>query len=295
MKKVLTKMAQKTFAQRFERIVRDIRDQYFRNYKDENLPSQIFDSAIPKYTISFCTTCMNRFFHLKKTFLKNVESNKNYPNVEFVLVNYNSQDELHEWAKKHLPPYIEKGLVTYYHTTIPKFFHASKAKNLAHKVARGQILCNLDGDNFTGNDFAFYINYKMQLGGENSLLQFKKAPYWGTEGRIVLAKKYFLELGGYDEDLEPTGHQDHDLMDRGKVLGLKYENIQIENFLHYLSNTTVEKSINVSENLINFYHFNSKNRTQSRQNIEMNLLRANPNGWGLTPLYKNFEKETIVY
>jgi predicted glycosyltransferase involved in capsule biosynthesis len=288
-------MIQRTFGQRFERLVRDIRDQYFRNYKDEKLPAEIFDNALPKYSISFCTTCMNRFFHLKRTFLKNVESNRNYPNVEFVLVNYNSQDKLHQWAKKNLPSYIERGLVNYYHTTEPRYFHASKAKNLAHKVSNGEIVCNLDGDNFTGNDFAYYINYKMQTGGIDSLLQFKKAPYWGTEGRIVLAKKYFLELGGYDENLGPTGHQDHDLMDRGKIFGLKYENIQIENFLHYLSNTTFEKSVNVSEDLINFYDFESKNRKQSTENIKMNLLRANSDGWGNIPLYKNFGEEAIVY
>ncbi|HOX84031.1 MAG TPA: glycosyltransferase family A protein [Chryseolinea sp.] len=288
-------MTQKTYAQRFERMLRDFRDQYFRNYKDEKLPDAIFDKALPKYSISFCTTCMNRFFHLKKTFLNNVENNKNYPNVEFVLLNYNSQDELHDWATKNLPPYIERGLVNYYHTTEPKSFHASKAKNLAHKVAKGEILCNLDGDNFTGKDFAFYINHRMQLNGIDSLLQFKKAPYWGTEGRVVLAKKYFIELGGYDEALEPTGHEDHDLMDRGKALGLRYENIQIENFLHYLSNTTVEKAVNVSEKEVNFYDLESKNRKQSKENIEKNILKANLSGWGETPLYKNFGKETLVY
>ena len=185
---------QNTIRQRLERMVRDFRDQYFRNYKDEKLPAAIYEFSLPKQSISFCTTCMNRFFHLKKTFLKNVENNKNYSGVEFVLLNYNSQDELHEWAKKNLPPYIERGLVSYYHTTEPKSFHASKAKNLAHKVAKGEILCNLDGDNFTGKDYAFYINHQIQTKGMNGLFHFKKAPYWGTEGRIVLSKKNFIPV-----------------------------------------------------------------------------------------------------
>ena len=275
--------------------MRDFRDQYLRKYKVEKLPEAMFDAALEKRSISFCTTCMNRFFHLKKTFLENVNNNKDYPNVEFVLLNYNSGDGLHDWAKKALPPYIEQGLVNYYHTDLPKSFHASKAKNLAHKVASGDILCNLDGDNFTGKGYAFYINYKMQTAGMDSLLQFKKAPYWGTEGRIVLSKKNFFELGGYDEDLEPTGHEDHDLMDRGKALGLQYENIQIENFLHYLSNTTLEKAVNVSREPVDYYALESKNRQQSRMNIEQGRLRANPGGWGLTPLYKNFGSESKIY
>jgi hypothetical protein len=33
-----------------------------------------------------------------------------------------------------------------------------RAKNIAHQIATGDIVCNLDADNYTGKDFAFYIN-----------------------------------------------------------------------------------------------------------------------------------------
>jgi hypothetical protein len=277
--------------QPLERKIRDFRDHYLRRYRHESLPKEIYSKALNKYSISFCTTCMNRFFHLQKTFLKNIHDNEKYPHVEFVLVNYNSQDGLHTWAQKTLPPYIEKGIVNYYHTTTPEHFHASIAKNLAHKVANGKIVCNLDADNFTGKDFAFYLNYKMQALGESALLHVKKAPYWGTEGRIVLMKKDFMTLGGYDESFGPIGHQDHDLIDRAKAYGLQYENIQIENFLHYLSNTTIEKSNNCSEEYVNYYDFCDDNRKRSHENLARNILHANPDGWGSTPLYKNFSNE----
>src|SRR5690606_33709522 len=136
------------------------------------------------------------------------QDNESYPAVEFVLINYNSEDQLHEWAQDVLRPYIEKGIVNYYFTPEPRFFHASIAKNLAHKVATGDIVCNLDGDNFTGKDFAFYLNYVVNKRGDNYIFHFKKAPYWGTEGRIALTRKNFLALGGYDESFEPIGHQD---------------------------------------------------------------------------------------
>ena len=104
-----------------------------------------------------------------------------------------------------------------------------------------------------------------------------------------------MELGGYDESLDPIGHEDHDLMDRGKAIGMQYENIQIENFLHYLSNTTKEKSENCDVNPENYYNYESRNRIKSQENIAAGKVKANPHGWGLYPLYKNFSKEARVY
>ena len=47
-----------------------------------------------QYKISFCTNCMGRTDDLKQTYLQNIEDNKEYPNVEFVLLNYNSKDDI---------------------------------------------------------------------------------------------------------------------------------------------------------------------------------------------------------
>lgn len=280
--------------QLIERKIRDIRDIYFRRYKDEKLPDEMFRHN-KHLSISFCTTCMNRLFHLKETYVQNIKDNLDYPAVEFVLVNYNSQDGLHEWVKENLTKYINNGLVNYYYTDAPEVFHASIAKNLAHKVAKGDVVCNLDADNFTGKNFAFYINHAMQQEGLSALLQFKKAPYWGTEGRIVLSKENFFKLGGYDEELAPIGHEDHDLMDRAKAYGLKYKNVPIENFLHYLSNTTYEKAVNVSKDSVRYYDLESTNRELSQKNIQLGKLQANEKGWGTIPLMKNFSTEKKVY
>ena len=110
-----------------------------------------------------------------------------------------------------------------------------------------------------------------------------------------MMKKYFEALGGYDESFEPTGHEDHDLIDRAKALGLKYSNVQIENFLHYLSNTTREKAENCTKDRVNYYDLEAKNRARSKHNIANDILRANPGGWGTLPLYKNFSREAKVY
>lgn len=276
------------------RAVRALRDNH-RRYNDIPLPPEIYDDSIPKRSVSFCTTCKNRFWHLHKTFLKNIEDNRDYPGVEFVLINYNSEDELEDWAREVLLPYIEAGLVNYYRTPEPDLFHASIAKNLAHKVAKGDIVCNVDGDNFTGRDFAFFLNHQMYLYGDDTIFHIKKAPYWGTEGRIALTRANFVALGGYDESLESIGHQDHDLINRATALGLKYHNVQVENFLHYLSNTRYEKSVNCKKEFTDYYEILARNKKRSNDNIAAGRLHANPNGWGMLPMYKNFSEEAKVY
>ncbi|WP_188464759.1 galactosyltransferase-related protein [Marivirga lumbricoides] len=238
---------------------------------------------------------MNRLFHLKNTLEKNIIDNQDYKNIEFVVINYNSKDHLDVWMKEHMQKYIESGLVKYYKTNEPQSFHASKAKNLSHLLAEGEIVCNLDGDNFTGKDFAFYINYMFNKYGENLFLHFTKKPFWGTEGRMALSKNNFLKLGGYDEDLLPIGHEDHDLMNRAKAFGLKYFKIEIENFLKYLSNTEKEKAENCADGATSFYVLEKGNQEKSNGNIKNGKLIANPSGREKFTIYKNFSSEPYTY
>ncbi len=290
-----TLLLSKILPHKLERRIRTYRDVYLRNYDLVSLPSDIYSEALNKHSISFCTNCMNRLYHLKHTIEENIKSNRNYGNVEFVLVNYNSKDGMHRWVKKNLMQYIDSGILNYYHTTEPKYFHMSKAKNLAHKLAKNEILCNLDGDNFTGDDFAFYINYLFNQEGLDTIFHFKKAPYWGTEGRIALTKKNFEKLGGYDEDFHPAGHQDHDLLERAKAIGLEYMNVEIENFLRYLSNSTHEKSTGLAENKVDFYKLRNENVQWSNENLESGQYVANlKEGWGRSVVYRNFEETPIA-
>ena len=155
---------------------------------------------------------MNRLYQLEKTYIKNILDNIDYPNIEFVLVNYNSNDGMDQWARDTLGEYIDRGIVSYYHTKEPESYHLCKAKNLSHKLATGDILCNLDGDNYTGRDFAFYLNYLFNRDGIKNLYQFTKPPFWGTVGRIAVHQETFYNLGGYDESLHAVGHDDIDFL-----------------------------------------------------------------------------------
>lgn len=278
-----------------ERIIRNLRDNYLRNYKNIKLPDEIFRKHLKYHSLSFCTTSMNRLFHLKKTYLKNIEDNIDYPNIEFILLNYNSKDDLHNWARKNLKEHINSGLVKYYATNLPDSFDHSKAKNLAHKLSENDILINLDGDNFTGKNFSFYINHLFNNYGLNIIAQCKKAPFWGVDGRICLTKKNFNKIGGYDEALIAGSHEDADLIKRSIANGLKHHKIEIDNFLHYLSNSQEEKLLNIKHIDKNISEIIEFNKAQSDNNILNNKIVANiKNGWGKSIVFKNFSNEAII-
>ncbi|GAB3538526.1 hypothetical protein GCM10027443_33670 [Pontibacter brevis] len=275
-----------------ERKIRTFRDINLRKYNDTELPAEIYNQS-HHYAISFCTTCMNRLFHLKHTLEKNMIDNISYPNVEFVLIDYNSQDGLEDYVKNNLTKYIEEGVLSYYKTYEPQKFHASKAKNLSHALAKGDIVCNVDGDNFTGKDMAYYINYLYNQNGTNTIYQFHKPPFWGTVGRLSFYKENFMKLGGYDEAFLPIGHEDIDLVNRGREMGFEFKQEKLENFQRYLSNTTLEKAVNCTEERADYYELEGSNRKLSNDNIRNGILTANPGGMQNFVLYKNFGKEPL--
>lgn len=189
-----------------------------------------YQEKVPVYhKISFCITCMNRLSHLKKTLRRNIKYNLDYPNLEFVLLDYNSADDLQSWTFKKFKKELDQGLLKYYKTEKPKYFHMAKAKNIAHHLATGDIVCNLDADNLTGKDFAFFINSVMQdslnvigihKGGKVNEYFSHHIP--GCGGRIFLSKENFLKLGGYNECFIGWGHEDLEFKQRARLLGLSF-------------------------------------------------------------------------
>ena len=99
--------------------------------------------------ISFCTTCSNRFYQLEKTIDNTYSFIKNNPDTEWVIVNYGSKDNLHNFMLEKLSNMSSR--VIYANEISGRPWHMSCAKNAAHVAATGDILLNLDCDNFIGN------------------------------------------------------------------------------------------------------------------------------------------------
>ena len=152
------------------------------------------DINIPK--LSFCITCKNRLYQIQDTLLKNLNDNKMYKHlIEFVLVDFGSNDGLQDWIKKDCIKYIKDGYLKYYYTDDLPYWHASIAKNTAHIYANNDILVNLDCDNFTGlNGGKYLIRQFMKLGEEIILHQLSGIFEDGSYGRIAVLDEIFFNI-----------------------------------------------------------------------------------------------------
>src|SRR4051812_951936 len=185
--------------------------------------------------ISFCTTCMGRRHHLEKTLLRNIEDNLpkkvTDPQVEFILVDYNSKDGLKEWVETNpaLKPHLDNGTLIYARYPDADHFHHAHAKNMAHRLATGDVVCNVDADNFTGPGFAQFLAEEFADASpaivHPSVKTMRDLPpeSTGCFGRIAMRRKDFLALGGYSEDRfkKGWGFEDTDLILRALAYGLK--------------------------------------------------------------------------
>jgi hypothetical protein len=115
-------------------------------------------TAPPKeLQIAFCTTCKGRTPHIRETLPVNLHGNAR---ARFVLVNYNSPDQLDDLLRERHMGDIDSGRLSVYRFTEPGPFRMAHAKNLAHRLAISEgadILVNLDADNFAGQAFDAYV------------------------------------------------------------------------------------------------------------------------------------------
>lgn len=197
------------------------------------------------HKISFCTVSMNRLHHLRETLPVNISDNENYPELEFVILDYNSDDELEEYIKNNIHNHVRDGRVVYYRTNIPDYFDRSHSRNLCFKLATGNIVCNVDADNYTGKDFAFFINeffnqnsniFLTTIGGKHSTKD--------SLGRICMKKDDFIALRGFDERMSCYGFEDNDMVNRLLQAKLSAIIIQEPAFLKSIRHSTFERIAN---------------------------------------------------
>ena len=239
-----------------------------------------------EHTISFCTVVMDRFEHLQQTFLRNIEDNSAYPDVEFVLLNYNCPDtRMDNWVKSELQSFLEKDKVCYYRFEDGSSqFRPSHARNLAFQLAHNEIVCNIDADNFTGEGFAEYISTMFR---RKSIFLRGPIDRRGIAGRICCLKKDWERAGGYDERFTYWGVEDSDLDGRLQLLGLQKKTILQEKFCNCILHSNEMRAQNYPVDIKTSYHANKQLEYRNRKE-----KTVNPNGsqFGKGRVQKNFSE-----
>lgn len=225
-----------------------------------------------KPAVSLCTGMKDRLPHLQKTVLENLENNRDYPYFELVLLNNNCPNpDTENWVRRELSEHIASGRVSYYHYSDTDTYKFAHAKNLAYRLAKGDILCNVDADNFTGPGFAAYIAAHLQDGHS-----FVTGPRdgRGLAGRMAIRREHYELSGGYDERIVDWEGDDFEFTSRLERLGLKRRTIHRERFLRSIRH---DDSLRTRYSAIKDKWASAEANTQYRLNIQSSAT-INPNG-----------------
>ncbi len=242
--------------------------------------------------VSYCTTCHGRLWQVAQTLFDNLRRLRE--DEELVLVDYGSRDGLERFVSSSpvCQKAIEAGRLVYARTEA-KHYHCPKAKNLAHRLGRGELLVNLDADN--SNQGMRRVISRSFSGNQDVILQMDEGtrgdPLRGTFGRICIPRYWFYRLGGYDESFAPIGHQDQDLIWRSKALGLRHLSSRTGG-PGPIRNTMVEKASHTGGR--SWHAMWRANEKASLRNLKEGLLVANPQGWGEASAAINFNEPQVL-
>ena len=239
---------------------------------------------------------MNRVEDLKITLPYNIAANADYPNLEFVLLDYNSSDGLVAWIKRRMMKHIESGKLIYYRLDGPKYYDMSPARNIVLKLATGDIVNNLDADNFTSDgkphdkSWATWLNDFAQVVPRKTV--FVKSKQLGIlHGRIGFWRDEFINtLGGYDEDLTGYGHDDQNITERALALG--FQLCKWGGTYFYRIQTRDKKDDNLERP---WDETRQENKALTKVKLARGEFKANASReWGKAKVIKNFKEEVTI-
>lgn len=165
--------------------------------------------------ISYCTTCKGRRWQLEQVLFDNLCRLKDI-DAEWIIFDYHCPDQLLDNLMRFplFSKLLEKEKVKIYRLTEDLPFDMPLAKNAAHVHAIGDIVFNLDADNFIG-----ISHLELEKLKKDEFLWISKSLDNGTCGRIGLDRNLFLEVGGYNTALSGAGYEDIELIRRLLALG----------------------------------------------------------------------------
>ncbi|MFV0445600.1 MAG: glycosyltransferase family 2 protein [Planctomycetaceae bacterium] len=233
--------------------------------------------------VSFCTTCMNRLDHLRETLPVNLDVLRRHgPSAELVVLDYGSTDGMREWIEQTQRPAIDAGLLAVYHVSEPRWYHSAHAKNVAHRLSRYGVVCNLDADNFLSSDYVAFLTRTFADGGPHVT--------YGTRsscGRVAIRARDFESLGGYDESFEGWGTDDVDLVRRAAA-ALKIRPRRAARYNRFISHSDELRTQHMQQK--DMAASKSANVARMRRNLAARRLTANlDRSWGDAMVAPNYD------
>jgi hypothetical protein len=242
---------------------------------------------------------MNRLHDLRLTLPKNIQDNEGYPNLEFVILDYNSTDGVGNWIQQEMMQHITSGRLKYYRTTEPEFFQPNHSQNLTFRLAQNELIANVDSDNFTHHGYAECLNRCCSVANERLLIAPANFLLAGSKrlflkGRFGVYKKDAEMLGGFDEELdEGFGNDDINFVLRAMLAGFqiaRYNSGYTEDRLL----TTDDERVSLVKNK-NFKEIRDRNGLITWNKLSKGVITANRNiHWGKSKLIKNFNEEVFT-
>lgn len=199
------------------------------------------DTKYPYMKISFCTTVRNRLYHLKETLPDNMREVRNH-DAELVLLDYGSTDGLEEWITSAFAQDLSSGKLRRFRYSGASYFDRSHSKNLTIKLSDGDVVCNIDADNYIGAGFCEYLQSRFAEGQPvfvSGLYNTFNVP--DCYGKICVRKSDMVTIGGYDEGFEGHGFEDVDICNRLQLVGLNNHRIDRPEFLRAISHSNLER------------------------------------------------------
>jgi hypothetical protein len=174
--------------------------------------------------------------------MKNIRDNEAYGNVEFVVLDYNSQDGLEDWIRAEGRQYLNSGDLKFFRNPEPQVFKRSHSRNMCFRLATGDIICNVDADNFIGKDFSLYVNNVFNT--EKNIFLSGEGSKRDTIGRFCILKDDFINIKGYNEAFAGYGFEDLELYKRLMIHGKTQINIPAFRFLSAIHHEHQERVSN---------------------------------------------------
>jgi len=206
--------------------------------------------------ISVVTSVFNRFWQLRDTLPRNLETIRGQSDIELVVVDFGGSDslEIRDFIEREFAYDLLSGQLKYWVATLPwTRFHMATAKNVAHRLSHGAFVFSLDADNFfLPEDLAAVQEHLVRHPGavlhqttgpapmrhslwskyevlSGSRQYHDEPPTWnGSSGRIGITREAFERVNGYNENFIGMGMDDIDFLIRSMKAGTDYQHIRID-------------------------------------------------------------------